>query len=323
MPNRTAANVRTQIASGTPDPVYLLQGEDEVEKAALAQEFEALVDEDLRPFNVDRIHTGDLTSGDKLAAAVTSLIAAVRTFPMMAARRVVLVFQAEGLLVPKRESETATRAMDQLEALLKKPEAQTTLVLVAGTLDRRGRIYKLLSRDATVVEVGVLQDAADAERWVRTRVAAAGSDIAPQAARLLADRCGTDVRRLRNDVDRLLLYAFGQKSIAIGDVRQIAGPASLQDDWAMTNAIEAGDTAAALRQVALLIEAGAVPEKILGQLGWFVRTKFPMLAPASLPSAVDAVFRTDLALKGSGGEARLLLERLVVELCGTRQRRRA
>jgi hypothetical protein len=33
---------------------------------------------------------------------------------------------------------------------------------------------------------------------------------------------------------------------------------------------------------------------------------------------MDAVFRTDLALKSSGGDPRVLLERLVVELCGRR-----
>jgi DNA polymerase III subunit delta len=301
--------------------VYLLLGEDDVEKSALAHEFEALVDEDLRPFNVDRIHAGDVTTGDKLAGAVTSLIAAVRTFPMMAARRVVLVFQAEALLVPKRESDAATRALDQLEGLFKKPEAQTTLVLVAGTLDKRGRLYKLLAKGASVVEVGVIVDQADAERWVRTRVAAAKAEIAPEGARLLAERCGTDVRRLRNDVDRLLLYALGQKTISVEDVRQVVGAASLQDDWAMANAIEAGDAATALRQVALLVDSGAVPEKILGQLGWLVRAKLPALAPGSVASAVDAVFRTDLDLKRSAGDARVLLERLVVELCGTRRRR--
>jgi DNA polymerase III delta subunit len=32
-------------------------------------------------------------------------------------------------------------------------------------------------------------------------------------------------------------------------------------------------------------------------------------------AAVDALFRTDLALKSSGGDPRILLERLVVELC--------
>ena len=48
MPVATPAAVRKQIAAGTVDPVYLLQGEDEVEKSALAHEVEELVEEGLR-----------------------------------------------------------------------------------------------------------------------------------------------------------------------------------------------------------------------------------------------------------------------------------
>src|SRR3954447_22951699 len=256
MPLVTAAAVRKQITAGTTDPIYLLQGEDEVEKSALAHEFEELVEEGLRAFNVERIHAIDVSTGDRLAALVSSVVGAARTFPMMAPRRVVLVLQADALLVPKRESEAATRALDQLESLFKKPEAQTTLVLVAGTLDKRGRMYKLLARQATLVECGAIENQADAERWVRNRVVAGGAQIDASAARLLAERCGTDVKRLRNDVERLLLYTLGQKTVSVEDVREIAGPAALQDDWAMTNAIEAGDAAAALRQLALMMEAG-------------------------------------------------------------------
>jgi DNA polymerase-3 subunit delta len=323
MPLVSASAVRQQIAAGTPDPVYLLQGEDELEKGALAHEFEALVDEDLRAFNVERIHTGDVASGDRLAAAVGNLIAAARTLPMMVARRVVIVLQADGLLMPKRESDAATRALDELEAYLKTPEPQTTVVLVAGPVDKRGRLYKQLAKQAPIVECGVLESPADAERWVRNRIAAAGTQIEAAGARLLAERCGTDLKRLRNDVDRLLLYALGQKSITLDDVRQMVGPAALQDDWAMTNAIEAGDAAAALRQLALLLDAGAPPEKVLGQLGWLVRAKLPMLAAATLKGAIEAVFRTDLDLKRSAGDPRVLLERLVVELCAARRAPRA
>jgi DNA polymerase III delta subunit len=319
VPQITQAAVRTQINSGAPDSLYLIQGEDEVEKSALAHEFEALVEEGLRPFNVERVHAGDLTTGDRLAAGVASLAAAARTLPMMAPRRVVLVFQAEALLVPRRESEAATRALDDLEGLFREPEPQTTIVLVAGALDRRSRMYKLLTRQATIVLCGVIEDLADAERWVKARIAAANMEIAPAAARLLAERCGTDVKRLRNDVERLVLYALGQKSVSLNDVREIAGPASLQDDWAMTNAIEAGDGGNALRQLAMMVEAGAPPEKVLGQLGWLVRSKFPTLAPRALPAAIDAVFRTDVDLKSSAGDPRVLLERLVVELCGARR----
>jgi len=235
---------------------------------------------------------------------------------MMAPRRVLLVLQAEVLLAPKRESDAATRALDELEKLLKQPEPQTTLVFIAGNLDKRSRMYKLLARMATLVECGALEDQADAERWVRNRVAAVGAQLDPAAARLIAERAGPNVKRLRNDVERLLLYALGQRSITVDDARQVVGPAALQDDWAMTNAIEAGDPATALRQLALILDAGAPPEKVLGQLAWLVRTKYPMIAPAGLRPAIDALFRTDLDLKRSAGEPRVLLERLVVELCG-------
>src|SRR5436853_1463401 len=118
----TPAAVRRQIASGTPDPIYLLQGEDEVEKSALAAEFAELVDEGLRAFNVERIHAGDWTSGDRLLAGIGDIVAAVRTLPMMAPRRIVVVLHADTLLAPKRESEAAARAMEQLERLLREPE---------------------------------------------------------------------------------------------------------------------------------------------------------------------------------------------------------
>jgi DNA polymerase III delta subunit len=289
----------------------------------VAADFAALVDEGLRAYNVERIHAGEYTTGDKLMDGVAGIVDAVRTLPMMAPRRVVVVMQAETILAPKRESEAAARAMEQLEALLKAPEPTATLVLVATTIDKRSRIFKLLLKQAAIVECGVLENSADAERWLQNRVAAAGAAIDPAAARLVAQRAGVDVKRLRADVERLLLYALGQKQITLEDVRAVIGPAALQDDWAMTNAIETGQTGEALRQLALVLDAGAPAEKVLGQIGWVVRAKFPALAPAELKPAVEALFRTDVELKRSAGDARILLERLVVELCaGKRAARR-
>ena len=332
MPTRTPADVRKQIASGDTDPVYLLQGEDDVEKAALASEFATLVDEGLEAFNVERVHAGDWTSGDRLAEGVSSLVAAVRTLPMMSPRRVVMVSQAETMLSPKRESEAAERALDDLASLLEKPETLTTLVLVAASLDKRTKTFKLLSKHATVVDCGSPEDVTGAARWVKARVEAAGADIDLAGARALATLAGFperpqsngrtgDVKRLRGEVDRLLLYALGQKKITMDDVREVAGPAALQDDWAMANAIEDGKAPEALRQLALMLDGGAAPEQILGQLGWLVRAKFPHAAPQSLSGAVDSLFRTDHDLKRSGGDPRVLLERLVVELCAGKRSR--
>jgi DNA polymerase-3 subunit delta len=322
VPTVTAAAVRRQIQAGTLEPLYLFQGEDEAEKSALAAEIVESVDEGLRAFNVERLHAADWTTGDKLAAGVQDLLAAVRTLPMMAPRRVVLVHQAETLAAPRRESEAATRALTELDAYLERPEASTTLVLLAAPLDRRSRLCKTLVKRAALVECGVLESPADAERWVRARAAAAGVQIEPAAARLLAERAGADLPRLRNEVDRLLLYALGQKTITVDDARQVAGPAALVDEWAMSNAVEQGAAPQALKQLALALDAGAAPEQVLGQLAWVVRAKFPQAAPAALAQAVNAVYRTDLELKRSNRSSqqpRMLLERLVVELCGRRR----
>jgi len=323
---RTPTDIRKQIAAGHTDPIYLLQGEDDVEKAALASQFTSLVDEGLAAFNVDRVHAGDWTTGDRLVSGVLSLVAAVRTLPMMVPRRVVIVSQAETLLAPKRESEAADNAVEAFTALLERPETMTTLVLVAASLDKRTKTYKLLVKHATIVDCGSPEDVAGAARWVKARLESAGVDIDPAGARALATLAGFpdrpqnngrtgDVKRLRGEVERLLLYALGQKKISMDDVREVAGPAALQDDWAMANAIEGGKAPEALRQLALMLDSGAAPEQVLGQLGWLVRAKFPHVAPQSLSGAVDSVFRTDQDLKRSGGDPRVLLERLVVELC--------
>ena len=317
MPEPTPAAVRKQIeVAARADPSISSRAKTRSRSRRSAHEFAELVEEGLRAFNVERIHAGDLTTGDRLADGVARLDRRRRTLPMMAPRRVVIVLQAETLLVPKRESEAATRALDAARGAAQAARA-------ADDARARGGADRQAQPDVqAAAEAGDDRRVRRASRIRPTPSAGSGRasprparEIEPAAARLLAERAGTDVKRLRNDVDRLLLYALGQKTITLDDVREIAGPAALQDDWAMTNAIEAGQAAEALRQLALMLDAGAPPEKILGQLGWLVRTKFPALAPGGVRPAVDAVFRTDLDLKRSAGDPRVLLERLVVELC--------
>ncbi|MCX6552319.1 MAG: hypothetical protein NTY02_15175, partial [Acidobacteria bacterium] len=122
-----------------------------------------------------------------------------------------------------------------------------------------------------------------------------------------------DTTRLRAEFERALLFASGDGIITEAAVREVASAPTTQDPWAMTNAIERRATGEALRQLALKLDGGEVPVMILGQLAWFARAK---LATPRIAAAVEAVFRTDLALKTSRGEPRVLLERLVVELCG-------
>jgi DNA polymerase-3 subunit delta len=153
-----------------------------------------------------------------------------------------------------------------------------------------------------------------AEQMVKKAVAESGQIIEPAAARLLAERAGVDIVRLRGDIERLMLYAAGKPNITLADAREVVSAESSHDDWAVTNAIQNGNTKEALRQLALALDAGAVSYQVLGQLAWFVRDK--MADTRRIPAAVESLFRADLDLKSSGGDPRVLLERLVVELCG-------
>jgi len=229
--------------------------------------------------------------------------------------------------VPDADDDTESADVDTLDAYIKSPEPRTVLVLVAADVDRARRVYKSLQKHATIVECWGLKGARDArvdlrqvarqaEQLIRQAVADAGQQIDAAGAKLVAERAGTDIATLRGDVERLLLYTAGRRQITVADVREVVSAETAQDDWAVTNAIQRADAAEALRQIGLALESGGVPYMILGQLAWFVREKLAVLDPRRVAPAMDALLRTDIDLKSSGGDPRVLLERLVVELCG-------
>ena len=144
----------------------------------------------------------------------------------------------------------------------------------------------------------------------------AGLTIDRAALEPLLAHAGTDIAILRGDVERLILYCHGRKTVTAEDVDAVVSGTALLNPWGVVNAVERGDAREALRQVRVVTEAGEAPFMTLGQIGWWVRNKLPQMgSPERLRTAVDAVFRTDLAMKSSGGEPRILLERLVVQLC--------
>jgi DNA polymerase-3 subunit delta len=310
VPLLTTTILRKQLAAGETDPLYMLVGADDLEKSAVASEFFEMVEEDLRPFNVERVYGGE--------TKVDEVIDAARTLPMMAPRRVVVIAEAEKLLMPKRESKASEAEQERLEAFIKDPPRHATVVFVCGQLDRRRRVVQLLRNVAHEVDCGTIESQADAQRWVKARAARERVTLEPAAVNELVARAGLDVARLRAGFDRLTLYALGQSIITVDDVRQsvVVGPEA-QADWGIANAIQRNDVREALRELGLAFDSGDVAVKILGQ----IRIAAEKLSGARLRPAMDALFRTDIALKSSGGDARTLLERLVVEMCVETRRR--
>src|SRR4030095_11353745 len=180
----------------------------------------------------DRVFGAEITAED--------LIDAAATLPMMAPRRVVIVFDAERLLIPKREGKAADAEQERLEAFVKNPPAHATIVFVCGPLDQRRRLVKLLLKEAHVVDCGTITDSEDAQRGGESRARAEQGKVPldASAVRTLVERAGIDIVRLRTGLERVALYAMGQSKITGEDIRQVVPAPAEATHLGIANAIE-------------------------------------------------------------------------------------
>ena len=118
------AEVRNKSKSGDTAPLYLLEGDDLQSRHDLAQEFASVVDEGLQAFNVQSFYANEATTAAARDQLIGDFLSAARTLPMMAPRRVLVVYEAERLLSPRKakddepEPATATRQQEAQEIAL-------------------------------------------------------------------------------------------------------------------------------------------------------------------------------------------------------------
>ena len=198
----------------------------------------------------------------------------------------VIVSQAEGWLAPSARARGPRARSSGSRRCSRSPRPWTTLVLSWRRRSTSAPAHiRLLGKHATLVDCESPADVAGAARWVNARVGAAGVDIDPAGARALAtlagfpDRprapaedgeCKAAARRSRSAA---ALRTRPEDRFTLDDVREVAGPAALQDDWAMANAIEAGQGGEALRQLALILDTGARLNRFSASSdGWCARS---------------------------------------------------
>ncbi|MCC7008338.1 MAG: DNA polymerase III subunit delta [Acidobacteria bacterium] len=332
MPALDLAALKQQLQLARLAPVYLFVGEDVKLVDRMVDAVEAVIDPADRPFAVEHLYAGEP------GGAPADVAAAARSLPMLGARRIVIVRRAERLLKPKRAARAPLSDDDSeeggdevvdvqaLEDYLASPSPSTTLVFVALDVDRTRRFTKKLLEQAAVVEFrGLAADGAAARRegrrtaaeWLQDELKRAGRPIEPDAARLLADRAANDISKLRGDVERLLLFTQGRARITSDDVMEVSAEEhAVDDEWAVVNAIAEGNAARALDEVGRRMDRGDSPHALVGQLRWWVSSRLAEGDPSRVRGALEALLRADLALKSSGGDDRVLMERLVVELTG-------
>ena len=236
-------------ATPTNLPVYYVKGDDSVLTADAVRELvAALVGDDDPAFGVE-----DLGADDYEVAAV---VEAAQTPPFFGARRVVV---ARGI------GRFTTQEVAALVAYLADPLPSTALVLVAGSGQTPRALLDAVRKAGHVVDAAVPTGKAR-QGWLATQLKGADLQFDADASATLADHLGEDVGRLPSLLD-MLVAAYGAGApIGTEQLQPFLGEAGGVAPWELTDALDGGDTAAALEHLHRLLGAGRHPLVVLATL---------------------------------------------------------
>jgi len=320
------------------DPVFVVTGEqDLLRELASSKLVEEGVEGEPSAFNFEKFD-GEALEDERIVGSCNLL-------PMMGGRRVVLVKRAQKLL-DKSES---------LAAYIADPSPSTVLILeLSKSPDKRRKAWKTVEKSTTVVECRSLKPV-ELEGWVVEQAKLRGLRFGRDQARYFVDEFGADLRRLLNELEKLSLYAGGE-SLDVETIATVLGRGKAQSIFKFVDAVGAGKSSHALRQLGRLLDEGEAPLKILalidrlvGQLrvareagasrgggGGKNLAQLLGVPPFAVKGLVDAsrrfdadaltravavVASSDRILKSSALPARVVLESLTLALCAPGRRR--
>lgn len=219
------------IRGGTIKPIYFLMGEEPYFIDRISEYIaDHILNEEEKGFNQTVVYGKDVSLQDVVATA--------RRYPMMAERQVVIVKEAQHL----------SRSIEDLSSYAENPQLSTVLVICFKykKLDKRKKLHKALRDHAVVFESRKLYENQVAE-WIRGFLRTRGSAIAPKAAQLLVEHLGTDLSRIHNELDKLLLILPEGSEIGPGDIEQHIGISKDYNNFELKKAIGEGDRKRAAR----------------------------------------------------------------------------
>jgi DNA polymerase-3 subunit delta len=177
-------------------PVYFLAG-DEPYYIDLITDFigEKVLSEEEKAFNQVMIYGEDAT--------VISIIETARRFPMMASHQVVIVKEAQAL-----------KKIEDLIIYLDKPLLSTILVFnyKYKVIDKRTKLYKMLDTQGVYFESMRLRDY-QVPPWIERYLMTKGIKIDPDASAMLTEYLGTDLHKIVNELDKLLITLPSDKPV--------------------------------------------------------------------------------------------------------------
>jgi len=169
-------------------PVYFLAGE-EPYYIDLITDFieEKVLPEAEKAFNQMVIY-GDDTN-------IPSIIDTARRFPMMASHQVIIIKEAQSL-----------KKLEDLIIYLEKPLLSTILVFSYKykTLDKRTKLFKTLENRGVYFESPRIRDYL-IPGWIERYLMTKGIRIDPSASAMLTEYLGTDLHKIVNELDKLII----------------------------------------------------------------------------------------------------------------------
>jgi DNA polymerase-3 subunit delta len=326
-------DVVAEVRAGRLAPVYYLYGKERflVERAFAAIR-EAALDPRTQAFNLDVI---DCKEGKHHAERI---LAAARTLPMMARRRLVVVKDAD---------ELDPTDLEALHPYLGAPAETTCLVFVAVAADLRRRFFLELKRRGGLAKFDPLYERR-LPGWIETEARSLGHSLEPGATTLLVDVIGADLAQLASALEQLSLYVGPRQRITEAAVEELVAETRQHSVFDLANAVGERDTRRALHQCRRMLQAREPAIRILFMLTRHFRQLWtakelldrhedreaiaqavgirPFVVDgllrqarrftgADLARAFEALYATDRALKSSRAGDDLVLERLVVDLC--------
>ena len=182
-------------------PVYFLAGEEPYYIDIITSYIEEKVlQEAEKPFNQMILYGEDTT--------MATVIETSRRFPMLSNHQVVIVKEAQTL-----------KKIDDLAFYIEKPLLSTILVLnyKYKVLDKRTKLYKLIDNNAVYFESNRLRDY-QVPQWIERYLMLKGIKTEPNASAMLTEYLGTDLHKIVNELDKLLITLPAGKPVITTDL---------------------------------------------------------------------------------------------------------
>ncbi len=232
-------DLSTGFARGQFAPLYFFYGQegwfmDELQRLALKH----AVEPHERDFNVDVVFGPE--------ASAQAVLAQCSQFPMMAARRLIIVRGFEKLADNKL-----------FQGYAASPNPQAVVILLCDSKPNvSAHPYRALREKAVWSLFDPLKERQLAG-WVEKRFRARRVETESGAAQMLAELSGADLRSLESEVDKLVTYVGDRGQVTRDDVLRAAGHSAEQNPFELQDALGRGDVARALAIAdALLAQAG-------------------------------------------------------------------